>query len=512
MPHPARILASTLALLVAATSAAHGAGADTPWPTNGWPTSTPEAQGLSAAALAELVDFGAANGMDSLLIVRHGRLVLDAYYAPFRRGDKHLVNSVTKSVVGTLAGIASQDGQLGPLEQPVLAGFADRKVANPSADKQAMTLASLLDMTSGMAWQEPLTPEPPETMFQMERSADWVGFVLDRPMAQAPGQAFNYNSGTWQLVTALLAKKTGRDTLDYARQKLFAPLGVTDVMWRRDPQGIPVGGYGLYLQPHDMAKLGYLYLQGGQWAGQQLLPPAWVERTFRSPVDMRASSTTSYHYANGWWSIPDKQALLAVGYLRQLIIVLPRSDIVAAVTSRRFYSMPGLVDRIASTVRSDGALPADDAGTARLAARVADAALEKPTPVGRTPALAAAVSGRTYRFGPNLLGLRSLQLDLVGSPARYRSEYASPLPGQPTQRIDGPLGLDGRFALGELANGTLLAVKGSWLSDTALEVTARSVREGIVTTYTLGFDGNGVALSWEDNRGFRGQVRGEAEP
>ncbi|MBI3367154.1 MAG: serine hydrolase [Burkholderiales bacterium] len=512
MRHPARTFSLALALLIAATPGARGADADTSWPTNGWPTSSPEAQGLSSAALAELVDFGATNGIDSLLVVRHGKLVLDAYYAPFKRGEKHLVNSVTKAVVGTLAGIAFKDGALGPLDQPVLASFADRKIANPSADKQAMTLASLLDMTSGLDWKEPLTPEPPETLLQMERSADWVGFVLDRPMAQAPGQAFNYDSGTWHLVSALLARKTGTDTLDYARQKLFAPLGIADVLWRRDPQGIPIGGYGLYLLPHDMAKIGYLYLQGGQWAGQQLLPPAWVDHAFHPSVDMRASSSTTYRYAHGWWSIPDKQALLAVGYLRQLIIVLPRSDTVAAVTSRRFYSMPGLVDRIGATIRSDSALPADAAGSARLAARIADAAIDQPTPIGQVPPLAGAISGRTYRFGPNGLGLQSLQLDLAASPARYQVVYAARAPGQPARHTEGPLGLDGRFALSEPASDPLLAVKGSWLSDTVFEITARSVREGIVTTYTLGFDGNGVALSWEDNRGVRAQLRGEATP
>ena len=126
-------------------------------------------------------------------------------------------------------------------------------------------------MTSGLDWTEPLTEAPPETMLQMARSSDWVGFVLDRRMAQAPGAAFNYNSGDWQLMSAILTKKTGLDTFDYARRTLFGPLGITDATWLADPQGIRAGGYGLSLLPRDSAKIGYLYLHRGEWAGQRLL-------------------------------------------------------------------------------------------------------------------------------------------------------------------------------------------------------------------------------------------------
>jgi CubicO group peptidase (beta-lactamase class C family) len=374
-----RCVGSTVAVLIGLVCcvALRAAVAATPWPTTEWPTSTPEQQGVSSQALADLVDFGAANAMDSLLVIRHGHIVAEAYYAPFRLGLRHRVNSVTKAVVGTLTGIAFQEGALGALDQSVIDLFAERKIANADANKKAITLENLLDSTSGLDWREPLSDAPPETMLQMALSSDPVGFVLDRPMARAPGLAFEYNSGTWHLLSAILAKKTGRDTVDYAKQKLFAPLGITDVAWRNDPQGISIGGYGLFLHPRDMAKIGYLYLHGGQWAGQQIVPAAFVDRVRHASIDMRFGSTPSFRYASGWWTIPDKRVFMAVGFHRQLIVVLPDVDMVVVTTGRKHYPLVSFIDRLTGAAKSQSPLPADAVASARLAERIKEAANEK---------------------------------------------------------------------------------------------------------------------------------------
>ena len=441
---------------------AETATAQTSWPTAGWPTSTPEGQGVSSNALADLVDFGAANAMDSLLVIRHGQIVVEAYYAPFRPEFKHAVNSVTKAVVGTLAGIAFKEGALGPLDQSVVDLFPERKLANLDERKTAMTLDNLLDLTSGLEWREPLSTAAPETMLQMQRSRDWVGFILDRPMQQAPGLAFDYDSGTWHLLSAILTKKTDRNTLDYARQKLFLPLGITDVIWRHDPQGIPIGGYGLFMHPRDMAKIGYLYLHGGQWDGQQLLSPAWVDRVYHASVDMRMGTAPSFRYATGWWTIPDKHAYMAVGSGWQLIIVLPDVDMVAVVTGRIHDSLVPLIDRIIGAAKSTSHLPPDAAGSARLAARIKDVATEKPSKVGPVSPLARTISGKSYRFGPNDFWLKSLTLDLVSSTPAYGITYDRAAVGLPHVRVSGPLGLDGYFRVNEKDADQLHAVKGRW--------------------------------------------------
>ena len=150
---------------------------------------------MSSRELEGLVTFGIANGFDSVLVTRHGRIVTEANYAPFPAGLKHRVNSVTKSVVGSLIAIALKEGTLKSLDQPVLEFFPGRDFAGTDARKKALTPRSLLDMTSGIDWDEPFGNSPPWSMIYMERSPDWVKYVLDHRMVAEPGTAFAYNSG-----------------------------------------------------------------------------------------------------------------------------------------------------------------------------------------------------------------------------------------------------------------------------------------------------------------------------
>src|ERR1700730_10978704 len=123
----------------------------------GWQISSAEAQGMSSRELAGLVEFGITNGMDSVLIVRHGSIVAEAYYAPFTPGMKHRINSATKSVIGSLVAIALKDGLLTSVDQPVLGFFPERSFAHVEAPKKALRLRHLLDMTSGLDWNEPVS-------------------------------------------------------------------------------------------------------------------------------------------------------------------------------------------------------------------------------------------------------------------------------------------------------------------------------------------------------------------
>jgi hypothetical protein len=199
---------------------------------------------------------------------------------------------------------------------------------------------------------------------------------------------------------------------------------------------------------------------------------------------------------------------MAVGFLRQLIIVLPDADVVAVVTGKRHYPFLPLIDAITAAVKSQQSLPADATGSARLAERIKDAATEKATPVGPVPEMAKTISGRTYRFAANGLRLKSLMLDLSATSPRY--EIAFDGPGPQTRRTAGPLGLDGLFRLTEPDSPPIFAVKGSWLSDNRFQVISRSLLEGIITTYTLSFRANEVDIVFDDNRGVRGQLHGEA--
>jgi CubicO group peptidase (beta-lactamase class C family) len=525
-----RMLKALLAVLAVVSlldsgvrSAANAQEKGPSWPTKEWQTSSPEDQGMDSNELASLIDFGASHGMDSFLVVRHGKIVSEAYYAPFRIGLKHRVNSVTKAIVGTLIGMAFKEGVLASPDQRVLDSFSDRTIANLDERKKALTLQSLLDMTSGIDWIEPLSSARPESFFAMERSQDWQQFILDRPMAESPGAVFNYNSGNAHLLSAIITKVTGRSALDYATEKLFGPLGIGDVHWRHDPQGVSAGGAGLYLQPRDMAKIGTLYLQDGVWEGHQIVPAKWIDRVNHATVDMHQSWGPNLRYASLFWAIPAKSAYAAVGYHGQLIVVMPTLDIVAVVTgSSRFpgassspasprYSLDTLVDLLTGAAKSDKPLPGNPTALSHLASRVQDAAAEKPTSVSEASELAKAISGKVYRFKDNALRLNSFSVDLVGPAPSYGYVNYSGPSAAPTERFGGPIGLDGAYRIGGRRPFGSSAAKGVWLDKTTFVIDVQTLGNDDTAKVSLAYSGKGVDVSFESAGGFRLKLHGEAD-
>src|SRR5258708_26426241 len=288
------------------------------WPTKEWQTCTPEEQGMDSKERANLVDLGAKHSFDSLLVVRHGTIVAEAYYAPYAAGILHAVHSVTKAVISTLVAIVSEEGLLDSPSHRVLDLLDRRGIANLDGRKESITLQNLLDMTSGLAWIQPPYGGSP-SVTEMLHSPDWVKFILDAPMSNAPGAAFNYSDGDAQLLSAIITRLTGMSAMEYAKAKLFGPLGIREMFWAHDPQGISMAGYGLYLQPRDMAKIGYLYLRNGVWEGKQLLPATWVERIAHAT----AEPIGDFGHANLFWILPDKHVYMAAGAYRQVIMVFP---------------------------------------------------------------------------------------------------------------------------------------------------------------------------------------------
>jgi len=341
------------------------------WPTNGWRSAAPEVEGMSSAELARVFktihDKNAS--LHSLLIVRHGYVVAEAYFTPYTTTDRHDQWSVTKSFMDALIGIAIAEGRITGTSARVLDFFPDQTVAQRDTRKETMTLENLLTMTSGLKWPEitytPDDGQPP--IDRMVATRDWVGFVLDQPMALAPGQAWNYNSGTSHVLSAILQAGTGQTARQYAQAKLFDPLGISNVVWWSDPQGVTVGGWGLQMVPRDMAKLGLLYLQGGAWDGRQIVPAAWVADS----VTAHVATGEGHRYGYQWW-IYDFGAYAAQGRYGQFIMVVPAQDLVVVATADLGDDAPTLVpnlvrDAIIPAVHGRGPLPADPAGAARLA-------------------------------------------------------------------------------------------------------------------------------------------------
>lgn len=329
---------------------------------------------MDPAALARWVAFGKTHSFDSLLIVRHGVIVLDAYYAPSTPETPHVINSATKAVTATLIAMLLKDGQLDSLDHPILDFFAYRDIANLDERKKSITVQHLLDMTSGFEW-EGFEGGREQSLIDLGNSPDWIKFILDRPMAHAPGETFYYNSGNSYLLSAIITKLTGKRAQEYAKTRLFEPLGIAPPYWREAPRGLTQGSGGLELKPRDMAKIGYLYLHHGEWAGRQLVPPEFVEAITHATVNMQASYDPNLRYANQFWVMPDRHVFMAWGYHCQAIMVFPEHDIVTVVTAHDNCPSKRLARDISAAVTSEAALPANPAAAAELAKALRDAAV-----------------------------------------------------------------------------------------------------------------------------------------
>jgi CubicO group peptidase (beta-lactamase class C family) len=330
------------------------------WPTAGWRTAAPADQGMDPEVLGGL-DRQVADQypqVRSLLVVRHGYLVYEHYWQGMTSRDGDNTYSATKSVVSALVGIALGEGKLKGLDQPVGELLARHLPPNADPRLAQVTLEQLLTMTSGLAGDDPSLGGDPNVSQRQAASRDWVGHILGRRLATNPGTSFAYSSATSHLLSAVVADATGQSTLAFARVRLFGPLGIhsarapepvlvahpspatlkayerAPVAWSTDPQGYQLGFSGLKLPSRDLAKFGYLYLNGGRWDTTQVIPTGYVTASTR-PHSTPPQDGPGESYGYQWWvtSQAGHPSFRAVGYGGQLIEVVPDLDLVVVITS-----------------------------------------------------------------------------------------------------------------------------------------------------------------------------------
>ena len=335
------------------------------FPKQGWQISTPEAQGMRSQMLVEMMEHVRKNSfnIDSISIVRNGHLVLDAYFFPFLKGQKHDIYSCTKSIMSALIGIAINKGYIQDVDQPITDFFPDQAFANADDLKKSISLEDLLMMASGLKCRDSYLYRW-RGFFEMRYSNDWAQYVLDLSMAQPPGEKFEYCNGVSYLLSVIIQNSTKMKTLDFAKKHLFEPLGILDVEWERSPQGIDAGYGEMWLAPHNMAKIGWLYLNKGRWGNKQVVPSAWVEISTKMHID----ATLYDNYGYQWW-VDSAGYYMAVGHRGQRIFVVPEKNLVAVFTGSdgRAQVSKNLLDfYIIPAVSSSDALPSNAAEQARL--------------------------------------------------------------------------------------------------------------------------------------------------
>ncbi len=287
---------------------------------------------MDAGKLQEMVDFVESQklGLHSLLVIRHGVIVSETYYAGYEAATRHELYSVTKSFIGTLVGIALEQGLISGLDARVLDFYPGSIFENPDPRKDTMTVQDLLTMRSGLDWDE-----GDAAYTAMYNSLSWILYVLNLPMASAPGTEFVYCSGCSHVLSGILYQVAGQEVRKFADQYLLGPLGITDYTWNVDSQGIHLGGWGMQLMPRDMAKLGYLYLHGGLWDGKQIVSKDWIDQAVMAHVGVEDGGPYGYQ----WWIFPGfggtaQGGYAALGRFGQTILVVTDLDLVVVTTAQ----------------------------------------------------------------------------------------------------------------------------------------------------------------------------------
>jgi CubicO group peptidase (beta-lactamase class C family) len=331
------------------------------------PRSAPEAQGISSQAILEFVEAAdKINTLHSFMIVRHGKVVAEAWWKPEAADKPHVLHSLSKSFNSTAVGLAIADGKLS-LDDPVLKFFPADAPTEPSDNLKAMKVRDLLTMTCGH-----------ETEPKAVGGAPSVKQFLAHPVPHQPGTHFQYNTMGSYTLSAIVTKATGQTTLEYLKPRLFEPLGIENPEWPSSPEGYSLGGYGLKLCTEDLAKFGHLYLQKGKWNGKQLIPEKWVEQATSKqvPNDQEGHKTIGVDWRQGYgfqfWRCTHN-AFRGDGANGQLCVVIPDKDAVIAITADtgNFQGeMNAIWDKLYPAFQA-GSLPEDAAAQEKLKEAIA---------------------------------------------------------------------------------------------------------------------------------------------
>jgi CubicO group peptidase (beta-lactamase class C family) len=362
------------------------------------PRSAPEDQGLSGAALDAFVAALDASDQEiqTVMLLRHGHVVLEEEWSPYRLTDPHLLFSVSKSFTSTAIGLAIDAGLLS-LDDTVISFFEADELPETIGDNlAAMTVRHLLTMTTGHG---------KDTVEALSRDRRMVKIFLGLEVEHEPGTVFVYNSGATYMLSAILQRLTGEKLLDYLRPRLFEPLGASEATWQVSSEGITTGGWGLSLNTESLAHFGQLLLQRGVWEGKQLVPAEWYEAATSRQVPNDSEENPDWHQGYGFQFWRGRHnTYRGDGAFGQFCLIFPEYDAALIVTSATFD-----MQAILNTVW-DHLLPALEGKEVTPVAR--PSRLELLPPTGPAPS---GGDGRTYRFPRNDAGLTAVRLDPDGT-------------------------------------------------------------------------------------------------
>jgi CubicO group peptidase (beta-lactamase class C family) len=297
---------------------------------------------------------GELKGLHGLVVLKRGRIALERYFAgadeiwgdsrgvvAFDASEMHDLRSVSKSIVGLLYGIALADRLVPEPAAPLLASFPGYPDLAADPARQRLRVAHVLAMTMGTQWDESLPySDPRNSEIAMEGAPDRYRFILERPIVWPPGEAWTYSGGATALLGHLIAKGSGMPLGEFARERLFAPLGIDDFAWTEGSNGREAAASGLRLRPRDLAAIGQLLLDKGAHGGRQVVPAAWLEASLTSRIRTGDGLDYGYHWYLPRYGTPSVR-YGAFGNGGQRLLVAPELDVVAAVTAGNYNQPDG---------------------------------------------------------------------------------------------------------------------------------------------------------------------------
>ena len=282
-----------------------------------FPRKTPESQGIVSDHLRYLIQELADSpntDMHHFMVLRHGNVICEADFAPYRKGIWHITHSMCKSITGMATGLLIDEGKL-DLSENIYKIFHDKGSTWAKIFRPEVTVENLMTMTSGVTFNES----------GIVSGNDWLESYLNAPISEKPGTKFQYNSLNSYVLSAIITERTGMPMDEYLKPRLFEPLGITDYLWEKCPRGITKGGWGLFMHTEDMAKLGQLYLNKGKWNGKQIIPESWAEASVMKKVD---SIEGTYGYGYQLWMEERPGSFEYNGMLGQNVLIYPDVDMV----------------------------------------------------------------------------------------------------------------------------------------------------------------------------------------
>ena len=310
-----------------------------------WKVSTPAEQGLDPMLVAEVYyNADKLETIYSLLVIQNGHLIAERYFNEGSVDQKARVQSATKSYTSALVGIALEQGYLSSVDQKMLDFFPE--VANQITDprKEQITIQDLLQMRAGYPWEE---TDP--ALWDGLLSGYYVPLIEGFPLITDPGTEFHYSNLTSNWLGIIVDRVTGTNLKAYAEEHLFLPIGVEAGDWGTDAEGHNNGCGDLHFTARDAAKFGLLYLNDGEYEGNQVIPSDWVKESLqRYSEDINLTggfpanwglSISDIGYGYQWWSarVGDHHFDYAAGHGGQLIVLLDELDMVIVLTSYPFY-------------------------------------------------------------------------------------------------------------------------------------------------------------------------------